>query len=132
MVDDDDDFLYGGSKEAPEVVKTPVPTSVPQPISLEQTRSASQGLVAHLEAEAAETTNGDVAAPEYGEDAHNDEDEGGEGDEEEDDSEDDVEIIMEPTSRTLDFRQQGAKPTGNRSTSFSTPTRGTYLLLQAL
>ncbi|CCL98162.1 uncharacterized protein FIBRA_00156 [Fibroporia radiculosa] len=93
-------------------------------ISLEQTRSVSQGFVAHLEAEA--EANGDTTpVPTVSEEAQNGEDEEDEeeGAEEEEDSEDDIEIIMEPTSRTLDFRQQTGRAPGNRVTSFSTPAR---------
>ncbi|OCH95726.1 hypothetical protein OBBRIDRAFT_787932 [Obba rivulosa] len=122
MIDDDDDFLYGEpAKETGDekVVKPTVPTSVPQPISLEQTRSLTQGLVLQLEAEAAGIANG-------GEENSRTEgtppEDAGE-DEEEDESEDDIEIIMEPTARSLDLRQQ--RPTGPRTNSgnVSTPTR---------
>ncbi|EMD42254.1 hypothetical protein CERSUDRAFT_110784 [Gelatoporia subvermispora B] len=128
MIDDDDDrFLYGEpEKETGEekALKPVVPTSVPQPISLEQTQSLSQGLVSQLEAEAAEITASGTPDGE----AENDRTEGTppeeEGDdEEEEDSDDDVEIIMEPTSRSLDLRQQ--RPTGPRVSSgnITTPSR---------
>ncbi|PCH34282.1 hypothetical protein WOLCODRAFT_135605 [Wolfiporia cocos MD-104 SS10] len=128
MIDvDDDDFLYGDSKDPSETPKTPVLTSVPQPISLEQARSATQGLVAHLEAEAAGATNDDTreSSEDAGEkanaDSNADEEEGDGEDEEE--SDDDVEFIMEQPSRALDFRQQGQKPTGPRSSSFGASTK---------
>ncbi|KZT08777.1 Fip1-domain-containing protein [Laetiporus sulphureus 93-53] len=123
MIDDDDDsFLYGDSQDVPEVTKPPVPTSVPQPISLEQARSASQGLVANLEAAVSVTVNGDTAQENQRED-QNDEGEGEEEEEEEEESEDDIEIIMEPTARSLDFRNQTGRAPADRSTRAATPTR---------
>ncbi|KAH9950942.1 hypothetical protein B0H21DRAFT_720495, partial [Amylocystis lapponica] len=141
--DDDDSFLYGETKDAPEVVKPEVVQTTVSPsyclasISLEQTRSATQGLVAHLEAEAAIATNGDTMLEVM--EAHNEVDgeaaaegegeaegeaEGNVAEDEDEDSDDDVEIIMEQPARSLDFRCSG-RPTGNRPTSatFNTPTR---------
>ncbi|KAI8990654.1 hypothetical protein BD414DRAFT_535932 [Trametes punicea] len=125
-MDDDDSFLYGDST-AEEVAKPAVQTSVPQPISLEQTRSVSEGLVAKLEEQAAEAANGegstaDVADEEPSENGVQGEEE---DDEVEESEEDDIEIIMEPQSRSLDFRNQQGRPAGARSTSatFSTPQR---------
>ncbi|KAI0652565.1 hypothetical protein C8Q79DRAFT_938290 [Trametes meyenii] len=123
-MDDDDSYLYGDSNTE-EVAKPAVQTSVPQPISLEQTRSVSEGLVAKLEEQAAEATNGDSAVEgvEDEESAEN----GAQGEEEEDEEseDDDIEIIMEPQSRSLDFRNQPGRQSGTRSTSatFSTPQR---------
>ncbi|KAI9066452.1 hypothetical protein FKP32DRAFT_1684398 [Trametes sanguinea] len=131
-MDDDDSYLYGDSN-AEEVAKPQVQTSVPQPISLEQTRSVSEGLVAKLEEQAAEVTNGDGSASgtadageeEPVENGTPGEGEGEEEDEEEESEDDDIEIIMEPQARSLDFRNQHPRPAGARSTSatFSTPQR---------
>ncbi|KZP28918.1 Fip1-domain-containing protein [Athelia psychrophila] len=93
----DDDDLYGDA---------PIPTSVPQPISHEKTQlssNGSNGVVAHLEAKAEE-------------DLFPDEEE--EQEEEEEESDEDVEIIMEQTSRSLDFRQNPpTRPPVNRNAS---------------
>lgn len=92
-------------------------------IPLEQVEAfaSSNGVVAHLEAKAASETNGTNDEDGGGEGTGEGEEEEGDGDEEEEDSEDvrlqcaravkpltyivqDVEIIMEPPSRSLDFR----------------------------
>ncbi|KAJ3002285.1 hypothetical protein NUW54_g5929 [Trametes sanguinea] len=136
-MDDDDSYLYGDSN-AEEVAKPQVQTSALTPsddcsISLEQTRSVSEGLVAKLEEQAAEVTNGDGSATgtadageeEPAENGAPGEGEGEEEDEEEESEDDDIEIIMEPQARSLDFRNQHPRPAGARSTSatFSTPQR---------
>ncbi|KAI0830889.1 hypothetical protein BC628DRAFT_1312893 [Trametes gibbosa] len=127
-MDDDDSFLYGDSTME-EVAKPAVQTSVPQPISLEQTRSVSEGLVAKLEEQVAatEVTNGDGSTNGAdGEDTLGDNgDDGGQEEEDEEDEEsedDDIEIIMEAQPRSLDFRN---RPQAPRSTSatFATPQR---------
>ncbi|ETW86791.1 hypothetical protein HETIRDRAFT_456671 [Heterobasidion irregulare TC 32-1] len=51
------------------------------------------------------------------------EDEDGEGEGEDDESEDDVEIIMEPTSRSLDLRPQNRLGAHRPANSTSTPTK---------
>ncbi|KAI0724775.1 hypothetical protein C8Q72DRAFT_889633 [Fomitopsis betulina] len=107
-MDDDDAFLYGDSKDGAE--QGPIQTSV-----------------ATLEAEAADTdtTNGTpepLATQEDGEEAAVDGEQGGEEDE---DSDDDIEIIMEQPSRSLDLRQQNGRPVQPRTTSTSTPVRPT-------
>ncbi|OJT09548.1 Pre-mRNA polyadenylation factor fip1, partial [Trametes pubescens] len=106
----------------------------PQPISLEQTRSVADGLVAKLEEQAAAETNGDGSAVGAGEEEPEEngeqqeageQEQGQEEDEEEESEDDDIEIIMEPQSRSLDFRNQPGRPPAARSTSatFSTPQR---------
>ncbi|EKM61547.1 uncharacterized protein PHACADRAFT_248228 [Phanerochaete carnosa HHB-10118-sp] len=128
MDDDDDLFLYGDSADTEEPPSSapvaPAPVPQPQPISLEQVEAfaTSNGVVAHLEAEAAGEANGiDEDAEENGADEEEEAEKEDGGEEEEEDSEDDVEIIMEAPSRSLDFRQrpQPGRPSG----SFSTPTR---------
>jgi len=102
---DEDEDLYGDS---------PVPPSVPQPISHEKTHQSSNGVVAHLEARAEEdSAEEEIQAEEVA-------DEG-----EEDESDDDIEIIMEPTARSLDFRQNPpGRPSTIRTTSTTfTPTK---------
>ncbi|KAI0640126.1 hypothetical protein C8Q77DRAFT_1153018 [Trametes polyzona] len=120
-MDDDDSYLYGDSNTE-EVAKPAVQTSVPQPISLEQTRSVSEGLVAKLEEQAAEATNADEQENAAPEEEAQENGEAGEEDDDEESEDDDVEIIMEPQARSLDFRN---RPAGSRSTSatFSTPQR---------
>ncbi|KAI0368911.1 hypothetical protein BV20DRAFT_947241 [Pilatotrama ljubarskyi] len=124
-MDDDDSFLYGDSNGEEVAKPAALQTSVPQPISLEQTQSVSEGLVAKLEEQAAEETNGDGSAMGAG-DGDEPVENGGREEEEEEQEEsedDDIEIIMEPQSRSLDFRY--VRPSGARSTSatFSTPQR---------
>ncbi|KAH9923615.1 uncharacterized protein B0H18DRAFT_1105243 [Fomitopsis serialis] len=125
MDSDDDAFLYGESKEVAETAQPPVETSEPQPISLEQTQSVSQGLVATLEAEAAgsENADGTPEAPEPKEEEEPETGGGGEEEEEEEESDDDIEIIMDQPSRSLDLRQQNGRPPPNRTASTSTPVR---------
>ncbi|CAL1694659.1 unnamed protein product [Somion occarium] len=105
-------------------------------ISVEQTQalSTSNGVVANLEQKAEEEVKqedqpADVTAPNgegTPEDENDEEAEGegeGEGEEEEEESEDDIEIIMEPAARSLDFRQQRPQPGRTASGQFTTPTR---------
>ncbi|KAI6031348.1 hypothetical protein BKA83DRAFT_4199064 [Pisolithus microcarpus] len=106
-MDDDDAFLYGEGATTSEVSNS-VP---PQPVSVEEV--IPDNVISNLEARAEEE-------PPFGLPLEEDEvEENGvveeEEEEEEEESEDDVEIIMEPTSRSLDFRQQNAG--ARRSTS---------------
>ncbi|KAH0837922.1 hypothetical protein J3R83DRAFT_6154 [Lanmaoa asiatica] len=101
--DDDDAFLYG------ETGATVVTTSVLQPVPVEALKP-SNGVLEDLEPKTEEEP---PFGPPPGEDEQeNEENENGENgiveDEESDEDEDDIEIIMEPTSRSLDFRQQNA------------------------
>ncbi|RPD64624.1 Fip1-domain-containing protein [Lentinus tigrinus ALCF2SS1-6] len=116
-MDDDDSYLYGDPAEDVKPAAAAVQTTVPQPISLDTTRSVSEGLVAKLEQQAADADE-DGAEEEPAENGGHDEDE------DEDDSDEDVEIIMEePQSRrSLDLRPNRPAP---RSTSqtFNTPQR---------
>ncbi|TFK56887.1 Fip1-domain-containing protein [Heliocybe sulcata] len=91
MDEDDDAYLYGEPTETER--SGTVATSVPQPIPLEKAQPAN-GVLAQMEASVKDEDGGD-----------HDEEEGdeGEGDEGEE-SDDDVEIIMEPANRSLDFR----------------------------
>ncbi|KAJ7103162.1 hypothetical protein B0H15DRAFT_196969 [Mycena belliarum] len=116
--DDDDDFLWGTSQP------NPTPVSVTPSTSLASLQ-VSEGSVAQLEAQAralvaeASTSQAtDVSAEDESEEAV---DMGGETE----DEEDDVEIIMEAQSRSLDFRQQSAsvRPPLRNSAS-STALRG--------
>ncbi|TFY56003.1 hypothetical protein EVJ58_g7899 [Rhodofomes roseus] len=144
-MDDDDAFLYGESKDNAEHarVQSPVQTpathnAVPQPISLEQTKSVTQGLVATLEAEAAETDNADGTpeAPEPKEEEEEEEEEeaggGGEEEEEEEESDDDIEIIMEQPSRSLDLsalKSLIAAPAPSLTTEYTPRERGSLTKL---
>ncbi|KDR85522.1 hypothetical protein GALMADRAFT_234443 [Galerina marginata CBS 339.88] len=105
-MDEDDEFLYGEKSQDSE------PTSVPNPLSVQ----TLNGIVSQLE-KAAEAT-GNATRPQEEEDSEeNDEvDLGDESDE------DDVEIIMEPVARSLDFRNQN-KPPINRVVSTTTPSQ---------
>ncbi|KIJ66421.1 hypothetical protein HYDPIDRAFT_180849 [Hydnomerulius pinastri MD-312] len=119
-MDDDDAFLYG--ETGPAMV---VATSAPQPVSFEAVKVAN-GVVEDLEAKVEEEPPfGPPPAEDEGDD--NEEEEIDVGEEEESD-EDDIEIIMEPTSRSLDFRQQNApgRPAQQpqpRSTSQTAPSK---------
>ncbi|TFK42038.1 hypothetical protein BDQ12DRAFT_677552 [Crucibulum laeve] len=117
-MDDDDDFLYGGSVEP-----QPKPTSVPQPISLEKIQTAND-LVANLENEA-ETTTPTLKHQEAMRQEEEEEEDAGEdmGEESEEEDEDDIEFIMEPQARSLDFRNQASRPPTNRIPSSSVPTQ---------
>ncbi|KAI6154009.1 hypothetical protein BKA82DRAFT_4096438 [Pisolithus tinctorius] len=101
-MDDDDAFLYGEeATTTSEVVVPPVEEVVPTSAVIDNLESKTEeeppfGLP-HEEDEVEE--NGVIEGEE----------------EEEEESDDDVEIIMEPTSRSLDFRQQNAS--ARRSTS---------------
>ncbi|KAL4253602.1 FIP1 family protein [Abortiporus biennis] len=136
-MDDDDLFLYGGSKpptaESSNTTNV-VPTSVPQPISVEQIQYVTNGLVKQLEQNVAQESR--TATPEQngsiqngteegtGEDEGEEDEEAGEDEEEEEESDDDVEIIMEPPTRSLDFRQQ--RPQAGRTSSnapYTAPNR---------
>jgi pre-mRNA 3'-end-processing factor FIP1 len=101
-MDDDDAFLYG------ETGETVVTTSVSQPVPVESVKP-SNGVLDTLEAKAEEEPPFGPT-PTQDEDELENEEENGENGivEEEESDEDDIEIIMEPTSRSLDFRQQNA------------------------
>ncbi|THH19018.1 hypothetical protein EW146_g2071 [Bondarzewia mesenterica] len=135
-MDDDDDFLYGESSATPEVsppaVVTPIESTVPQPIPVamkaespvDQLESIIEETFGHGSAEPEVSYTPEPKVEEQGEDEAEGEGEGeGEEEEEGDESEDDVEIIMEPTSRSLDLRPQH-RPSGNRPVSATfTPTK---------
>jgi pre-mRNA 3'-end-processing factor FIP1 len=69
---------------------------------------ASNGVVAHLEEEAEKAVSSKATSEERQEAEEEEEDEGFEDDDSEDD--DDIEIIMEPVARSLDFRSQTRQP----------------------
>ncbi|KAL0951847.1 hypothetical protein HGRIS_008508 [Hohenbuehelia grisea] len=134
-LDDDDDFLYGGSVEPEKKVidahttgktfgdKSGIHSSLylPQPVSFDKTITPPNGVVAHLEAVAEkEASSGDdEREPEA---AEEDEDEES-ADQDAEDSESDVEIIMEPQSRSLDLRNTPGRPPVARSISTTTPVK---------
>ncbi|KIK70448.1 hypothetical protein GYMLUDRAFT_234912 [Collybiopsis luxurians FD-317 M1] len=120
--DEDDDFLYGTSS-------TPAAAQphVSQPKPVENILLDSSGIISQLEAVVAATAEAsknqtqpvDVDTSLPRDDAQDEGDE--EGDGEDDSEEEDIEIIMEPTARSLDFRQQRSQQ--QRSLSTSTPAR---------
>ncbi|KAJ6601441.1 hypothetical protein DFH09DRAFT_1127852 [Mycena vulgaris] len=123
-MDDDDDFLYGGGTPQP----TATPVSVTPSTSLGSFQS-SDGFIAQLGAQAqAEAQAAEDSTSQATEATDVVEDDGEEavdlGDDDTEDDEDDVEIIMEPQSRSLDFRQQSssARP-ALRSSASSTALR---------
>ncbi|KAJ7109826.1 hypothetical protein C8R44DRAFT_800649 [Mycena epipterygia] len=123
-MDDDDDFLYGGGTPQPK--STPVPVTPSTSLASFQ---SSDGIVAHLEAQAAEASAAEASAAEASTSQATDvsvEDEDEEtvdlGEDTEDD-EDDVEIIMEPQSRSLDFRQASARAPPLRGSTSSSALR---------
>lgn len=145
MDDDEDSFLYGDAvPAAPPVQKQPENVVEVIPVPAESVENQTNGVVAHLEAEAEATAtadddneeikvdqdNGDVAE-EHDEEAGEEDGEEEEEAEEESD-EDDIEFILEPPTRSLDFRSQrgGHRPTQPRTPSAavaSTPAQTTNL-----
>ncbi|KAJ7610891.1 hypothetical protein FB45DRAFT_327379 [Roridomyces roridus] len=120
-MDDEDDFLYGN----PPPTTTPAVVTPSPALASSSFQSAAEGIIANLQAQAAAeaststssssqpaasaSTSMAVDAPEDGEE----EDASDMGEETEDDEED-VEIIMEPQSRSLDFRQsRGLRPSAS-------------------
>lgn len=140
MDDDDDIFLYGEpSANDREPTKVEVATSVPIPVPLETVKAATNGLVENLEAKAEEEipfgsvnvpeqTNGDHGGEngENGENGHDEQDEDDNSGEDESED-DDIEIIMDQPSRSLDLRPNRPPPGTSRtiSASQSTPVRTT-------
>ncbi|KAJ7024377.1 hypothetical protein C8F04DRAFT_1223466 [Mycena alexandri] len=122
-MDDDDDFLYGGGTPQPEAT----PVQVTPSTSLGSFPS-SDAIVAQLEAQAeaqlAEASSSQVTEPATDVSVREESEEVVDmGEETEEDDEDDVEIIMEPQSRSLDFRSsaRGAPPL--RSSTSTTALR---------
>ncbi|KAF9225328.1 Fip1-domain-containing protein [Gyrodon lividus] len=97
-MDDDDAFLYGGTDGTAVVA-----TSVSQLLPIESVKP-SNGVVTTPEPKTKEEP---PFGPVLDEEDLDIEEENGAGEEEESE-EDDIEIIIEPTSRSLDFRQQNA------------------------
>ncbi|EIW87151.1 hypothetical protein CONPUDRAFT_161755 [Coniophora puteana RWD-64-598 SS2] len=139
MDDDDDIFLYGeSSANDREPTKVEVPTSVPKPVPLETVKAASNGLVENLEAKAEEEipfgsatppeqTNGDYSGEngqngQNGQNGYDEQDEDDNGGEDEDSDEDDIEIIMDQPSRSLDLRPNRPPPTTSRALNASQAT----------
>ncbi|KIM70096.1 hypothetical protein SCLCIDRAFT_19051 [Scleroderma citrinum Foug A] len=120
--DDDDAFLYGEDATASGVATI----AVSPPVSVEPVKTAS-AIVDNLEAKVEEEPPfGPTSETEESEENGiiEEEEEQAEGQEveaEEEESDDDIEIIMEPTSRSLDFRQQNAA--ARRSTNQTTPSK---------
>jgi pre-mRNA 3'-end-processing factor FIP1 len=115
-MDDDDEYLYGESLRDEHPT-----TSEPKPISYEKIQG-SNGLITHLEEEAEATSisiipkddgTRDINGGDYGEE----EDAGSE-----EESDDDVEIIMEPVARSLDFRGQNRPPPTSRAGPSALPS----------
>ncbi|KAJ7742193.1 hypothetical protein B0H14DRAFT_471254 [Mycena olivaceomarginata] len=113
-MDDDDDFLYGGGVPQPQ--STPVPVT---PSTSLGNFPSSEQIVAQLEAQAALAEASTSQATDFP--TAQEDDDGEEAVElgtETEDDEDDVEIIMEPQSRSLDFRQSaGSRSAPPRTTS---------------
>ncbi|KAJ7204427.1 hypothetical protein GGX14DRAFT_551716 [Mycena pura] len=112
-MDDDDDFLYGGGTPQPESTPTPALASL-------ASIPPSQGIIAQLKAQAdvaeASTSQAtDVFVSREDEVEVEQDIESPDADMGETDDEDDVEIIMEPQARSLDFRQANARSTPLRS-----------------
>ncbi|KAF8915058.1 hypothetical protein CPB85DRAFT_1295513 [Mucidula mucida] len=119
-MDDDDDFLYGTSAPSIPAAAPAQPLQVSQPSPIE-TGLVSNGLVSHLEAKAeAEDTEPSQQPTEPDENEDNVEDDEGEAGEEESEDED-IEIIMEPTSRSLDLRQNRPQPAHRIATTTTQP-----------
>ncbi|RDB29140.1 Pre-mRNA polyadenylation factor fip1 [Hypsizygus marmoreus] len=119
-MDDDDDFLYGSTPQ-PEVKFVSQQSSVSQQISYETIiQPPTNGVTAHYPSEipSASKPSEERDSQERSESAANGEAQNADEEEEEDEevelgdeSEDeDIEIIMEPTARSIDFRQQQPAP----------------------
>ncbi|THG95686.1 hypothetical protein EW145_g7913, partial [Phellinidium pouzarii] len=139
MDDDEDSFLYGESTQPvplPPAQKTPVDdTVVIIPVLAEATEKQTNGVIAHLEAEAeaeveaavggevletSQDGNGESEdAAEGGDEGEGDREEEEEEEEGEDESDDDIEFILEPPTRSLDFRTQRS---GQRPSQVRTPS----------
>ncbi|TDL20885.1 hypothetical protein BD410DRAFT_771928 [Rickenella mellea] len=106
MDEDEDSFLYGDAIQPPPPIPQKAPVIEVKPIHVEE---QSNGIIAHLEAEA------EAERREEGDDAEAEMDAEGEEDGEEE-SDDDVEFIMEPVAKSMDFRNRppGQRPTQNR------------------
>ncbi|KAJ7269346.1 hypothetical protein B0H12DRAFT_1095290 [Mycena haematopus] len=118
-MDDEDDFLYGGGTLQPKT--TPVPVT---PSTSLGSFPTSEQIVAQLEAQAAAAEASTSQVPDVSEEVEDDGEEAVELGTETEDDEDDVEIIMEPQSRSLDFRQSsGSRPPPARTASSVTPLR---------
>ncbi|KAJ7897271.1 hypothetical protein B0H14DRAFT_399147 [Mycena olivaceomarginata] len=122
-MDDDDDFLYGGGVPQPQ--STPVPVT---PSTSLGNFPSSEQIVAQLEAQAALVEASTSQATDFP--TAQEDDDGEEAVElgtETEDDEDDVEIIMEPQSRSLDFRQlaggRSAPPRTTTSAAAAAPLR---------
>lgn len=113
MMDDDDD-LYGPSAAPEQKPKTP---TAAQPVPISNNGIPSNGIVAKLEEEAQK--DDDLYGEGNAEEGDGVEEESAGADEE---SDDDVEIIMETQSRSLDFRQQN-RPPAARTNSASTTNK---------
>ncbi|KAI5115809.1 hypothetical protein M0805_001285 [Coniferiporia weirii] len=132
--DDEDSFLYGDSIQPippPPVQKTPADAEI-IPVPAETPEKQTNGVVAHLEAEAENELEAEADSEELVENPEGDgepedtEEDGEEGEEEEaeedEESDDDVEFILEPQARSLDFRaQRGGHRPGQTRTSSAAP-----------
>ncbi|KAF7307263.1 Fip1 domain-containing protein [Mycena indigotica] len=106
--DDDDDFLYGGGDSQPTTTPAPIAASTSYTVDIPQ----EQGIIEELQAAEASGSHPTSSVP-------IDEDQGSVAYETTDDEED-VEILMEPQSRSLDFRQANARL---RASATSTPAK---------
>ncbi|KAJ7492249.1 hypothetical protein FB451DRAFT_1388665 [Mycena latifolia] len=141
MDDDEDDFLYGTSqpKETPApgmrlffdnqpFVCYRIPNANIIPLTLVfcvilSNTIASEGSVAQLEPQVQATEALTSQATDVSVDVEEDSEEAVDLGEDTEDDEDDVEIIMEPQSRSLDFRQSASARPPLRNSSSSTALR---------
>ncbi|KAF7303069.1 hypothetical protein MKEN_01270400 [Mycena kentingensis (nom. inval.)] len=107
---DEDDFLYGGSSETPQIAQ---PLATPSSALSGLDTPQGPGIIAELKAEA-EAAEASGSHPGLAMNV----DEGGEEEEDYESSDDeaDVEIVTEPQARSLDFRQANARA-GLRTTA---------------
>ncbi|KAJ7594303.1 hypothetical protein C8J56DRAFT_926421 [Mycena floridula] len=106
-MDDDDEFLYGGS------------TTASQSTALEKSLSTNSLSHQPEQEEPEPKTDPEVDFEADDDDAQVD------AEDSEEEEEDDIEIIMEPTAKSIDFRQNPpGRPSQNRSLSSSLASRG--------
>ncbi|KAH8110680.1 hypothetical protein DFH11DRAFT_760107 [Phellopilus nigrolimitatus] len=141
MEEDEDSFLYGDSIQPippPPVQKTPANEAVEIiPVPAEALEKQTNGIIAHLEAEAEAEVEAAIGAEGHGEEQNQNQDrangdteelegddEGEEEEEGEEESDEDIEFILEPPTRSLDFRSQSAQRGGHRPNPIRTPSAG--------
>ncbi|KAJ7150364.1 hypothetical protein C8R46DRAFT_502462 [Mycena filopes] len=123
-MDDDDDFLYGGGTPQPQAAPVAVTPSTSSLGSFPSSEAIVAQLEAQAQAQAIEATSSQATEPATDVSVRAESEEAVDmGEETDEDEEEDVEIIMEPQSRSLDFRSSARSAPPLRSTASSTALR---------